>query len=45
MSYGDFHEEYVKIQCPQCNCTCNALVQWWDNFPFVSYVHRCEHYG
>lgn len=45
MNVGDFHEQPVKIQCPNCGMICEAVIQWWDNFPFASYVHTCEHCG
>lgn len=45
MNEAGLYDIPVKIQCPQCGKTCDAVIQWWDNFPFASYVHTCEYCG
>lgn len=45
MNEKDSHKQSVVIQCPDCGNLCNAIIEWWDNFPFASYVHKCEHCG
>ena len=45
MKNTTFHEESVTIKCLECDLICKAVVQWWDNIPFASYCHECEHCG